>query len=89
MESPFSAIQVGAVVTRFGEQVTRVVHGTYDTPMPAWFKPTENKRHNAAHRNGFSVFFEIELNQEARDATHPFTTSVAPRSVFLEQLGLF
>lgn len=87
--SPFAAIQVGVVATRFGERVTRVQHGVYDDPIPLWFHPTDDKRHNAAHKHGFSVYFEIAIDQGARDATHPFTTTVAPRSVFLEQLGLF
>jgi hypothetical protein len=88
-ESPFANIQVGATATRFSERITRVHHCTYAGSAPAWFTPTTNKRHNAAHRNGFSCYFEIEIDQEARDATHPFTTTVAPRSIFLEQLGLF
>lgn len=88
-ETPFAAIQEGVVATRFGELVVRVVHGTYADPAPAWFTPSKNKAHNAMHRNGFSVYFEIKLNTEARESAHPFDNDVAPRSIFIEQLGLF
>lgn len=86
--SPFERIQVGTVVTRFGEPVTRVFHGTYADAAPPWFHPTENKAHNAMHRNGYSVYFEIDLDEDARENAHPFDKDVAPRAIFIEQLTL-
>lgn len=82
-----SAIQVGAIVTRFGEKATRVERRAYDQPWPAWFNPSENKAHNAIHRNGESIYFAIALNPAAREAAHPFTNEIAPHSISIEQLG--
>lgn len=82
-----NAIQVGSIVTRFGEKATRVERRSYDQTWPAWFNPSGNKAHNAIHRNGESIYFAIALDTAAREAAHPFTNEIAPNSISIEQLG--
>jgi hypothetical protein len=82
-------MEVDAVVTRFGEQCTRVELRTYADPIPTWFHPDTNKGHNAIHRDGLSLYFAIKLDLTAREAAHPFTNEVAPNTFCIEQLGLF
>ena len=79
-------IEVGTVFTRFGEKVVRVEHLTYTDEPPAWFNPRNDKSHSALHKNGVSVYTQIEINQTARDAAHPFTNEVAPQAI--QQLSL-
>lgn len=81
------AIQPGEIVTRFGERCTRAEIRTYDEPCPEWFRPTREKRHNAIHKDGVSLYFVIEIDEDARANAHPFTNAIAPNALRLEQLG--
>jgi hypothetical protein len=86
--SPFAPIVIGAVITRFGEVATRVHHGTFNTPRPAWFMPTQHENQGAAHKNGFSVYWQVTENEDAREAMHPFESEVANNAIHIVQLTL-
>jgi hypothetical protein len=87
--SPFATFTIGAVITRFGELAIRVHHGTFDTPCPGWFTPTEREDQGACHRNGFSVYWQVALNEAAREAAHPFLNTVAATAIRIQQLAFF
>lgn len=84
--SPFAHVAIGTVVTTYGERALVVHHARFYEPPPAWFTPDKNKSHGAAHLDGYSVYWQCEYNEEAREAAHPFETDVIANSV--QQLTL-
>lgn len=85
-DSPFANVVVGSVVTQYGERALLVHHARFGDPPPAWFQPDKHKTHGAAHLGGFSVYWQSEYNEAARNAAHPFETDVVANAV--QQLQL-
>ncbi len=85
-DSPFRNVTIGTVVTTFGEKALRVHHARFGEPPPIWFSPDTNKAHGASHLGGFSVYWQSEFNEDARNRSHPFETEVMRHTV--SQLSL-
>jgi len=87
--SPFLAITVGAVATRFGERITRAIHARRGDPTPRWFDPRQHRNHMGIHIGEFSVYLEMEIDEARRKSDHPFDTQVRGAARHTAQLDLF
>ncbi len=83
--SPFAGIDIGTIASRFGERVTRVVHAHRGDTRPAWFDPRQHTTHLGIHIGRFSVYMEIEVDDERRRETYA-SAGAAPR---IEQSDIF
>jgi hypothetical protein len=86
--SPFAWMQIGEIITRFGERACRIHHARFEDPHPPWFDPSHRAYQGAAHRDGFSVYWEVTIDKAARTAKHPFEGEVAANVSRIEQLTL-
>lgn len=68
--SPFADIKIGTIASRFGERVTRVVQAHRGDTRPAWFDPRQHTNHLGIHIGRFSVYMEIEVDNERRRETY-------------------
>lgn len=87
--SPFSGIRVGAIATRFGERITKVVHAHRNDRAPQWFDPRHHCNHLGIHIRDYAVYIEVEVNEEQRTCDQPFDTPRRRTAHSAPQLDLF
>ena len=82
--SPYLALRVGDRYGRYAEPIQRRELRTLDEPAPPWFTPTQREGHLGIKLDGYALYLELDIDDEARYNDHPFADVEALTTV---QLG--